>query len=133
MKDIIDCSKLVDLLGVGVCGQSEGVVVRGERGGGAGVPGLGTRAQRRREVQPQVHGVAHLPIFLSVSANIFTAIYLLGGALWQLEEVLVVREDVVQGRVLLGRRLLARLPRRPGLVRHRLRGKQYLYPSCCSS
>ena len=59
--------------------------------------------------------------------------YLLGGALWQLEEVLVVREHVVQGRVLLGHRLLARLPRRPGLVRHRLRGEQYLYPSYCSS
>ena len=71
------------------------------------------------------------------AANIFTAIvlstYLLRGALWQLEEVLVVRKDVVQGRVLLSHRLLACLPRRPGLVRHRLRGESYLYPSYCSS
>ena len=72
---------LADLLGVGVCGQSEGVVVRGEGGGGAGVPGLGTRAQRSREVQPQIHGVAHLPwqIFLCGAANIFTAIYVPAG------------------------------------------------------
>ena len=49
-----------DLLAGGVCGQSEGVVVSGQGGGGAGVPGLGTRAQRRGEVQPEIDGVTNL-------------------------------------------------------------------------
>ena len=55
-----------------------------EGAGGAGVAGLGAGAERHREVESEVDSIADL----------------LGGAGGQLEQMLVVREDVVQGGIL---------------------------------
>ena len=70
------------ILSVGA--EPEGVVVRVEGAGGAGVAGLGAGAERHREVESEVDSIADL----------------LGGAGGQLEQMLVVREDVVQGGIL---------------------------------
>ena len=59
------------------------MVVRVEGAGGAGVSRLGTGTERNREVQSEVDSIA----------------YLLGGTGRQLEQMLVVREDVVEGGV----------------------------------
>ena len=48
------------LLALGVCRQPQGVIVRGQGGGGAGVPGLRAGAQRRGEVQPEINRVTNL-------------------------------------------------------------------------
>ena len=71
------------ILSVGT--EPERVVVSVESAGGAGVPWLRTGTEGDREVQSEVDSIAHL----------------LGGAGWQLEQVLVVRKDVVEGRVVL--------------------------------
>ena len=59
------------------------MVVRVEGAGGAGVSRLRAGTEGGGEVESQVDSIADL----------------LGGAGWQLEQVLVVGEDVVQGRV----------------------------------
>ena len=59
------------------------MVVRVEGAGGAGVSWLRAGTEGGGEVESQVDSIADL----------------LGGAGWQLEQVLVVGEDVVQGRV----------------------------------
>ena len=59
------------------------MVVSVEGAGGAGVSGLRAGTEGHREVQSEVDSIADL----------------LGGAGRQLEQVLVVREDVVQGGV----------------------------------
>ena len=59
------------------------MVVRVEGAGGAGVARLRAGTEGGGEVESQVDSIADL----------------LGGAGWQLEQVLVVGEDVVQGRV----------------------------------
>ena len=59
------------------------MVVSVKGAGGAGVSRLGTGTERNREVQSEVDSIA----------------YLLGGAGRQLEQMLVVREDVVEGGV----------------------------------
>ena len=61
------------------------MVVRVEGGGRAGVARLRAGAERDGEVEPEVDSIADL----------------LGGTGGQLEQVLVVGEDVVQGGVLL--------------------------------
>ena len=67
-----------------VSAESEAVVVRVQGAGAARVSWLGTGTQRGGEVQPQVDSVAHL----------------LGGALGQVELVLVVGKHVVQRGIL---------------------------------
>ena len=70
------------ILSVGA--EPEGVVVRVEGAGGAGVSRLRAGTEGGGEVESQVDSIADL----------------LGGAGWQLEQMLVVREDVVQGGIL---------------------------------
>jgi len=65
--------------------QSERVVVSVEGGGGAGVTGLGTRAEWSREVETKIHSVADL----------------LRGTLWKLEEMLVVWKHMIESSILL--------------------------------
>ena len=90
------------LLALGVCRQPQGVIVRGQGGGGAGVPRLRAGAQRCGEVQPEINRVTNLiKIISNKNTFIETLADLLRGALRQLEEMLVVGEDVVQGGVLL--------------------------------
>ena len=78
------------------------MIISGQGGGGAGVTRLRTGAQRRGEVQPEINRVTNLRKIIS-NKNTFnkTLTDLLRGALRQLEEMLVVGEDVVQGGVLL--------------------------------
>ena len=65
--------------------EPERMVVSVESAGGAGVSRLGTGTEGDREVQSEVDSIADL----------------LGGAGRQLEQVLVVRKDVIEGRVVL--------------------------------
>ena len=68
------------------------MVVSVEGAGGARVPWLWAGTEGHREVESEVDGVADL----------------LGGASRQLEQVLVVREDVVEGGIALVSGILAR-------------------------